>query len=257
VSMAGARSRNREEIALEARYKAIAQAERHRVGGRVVVSIPRCVRCVERHVICPGPEVDEQGDWDFSRKCLRRSDMTREVVCDVQGDRKTVYVSVFFYDFGFVYYTLPKRRILNHFLNTTSPKHRLVKMTAQEQQEVKKVASYSKAPRLSNHNQLPQPASESCCTPNSPAKVEFGSNSTAFGIKVPGGPGGSEVTTFFKQSFNEDVQEPREEQGVSPPRYPSPTTFQLVNPVQPADNSTGSPYRDTVQGSSSTTRVMP
>jgi hypothetical protein len=104
-------------------------------------------------------------------------------------------------------------------------------MTAQEQQEVKKVASCSKAPRLSKHNQRPQPASESSRRPTSSAKVEFGSNSTGFGIKVPGGLIGSEVTNFFKQSFNKDFQEPREEQGVSPPSYPSPTAFRLVNLV--------------------------
>jgi hypothetical protein len=246
--MAGARSQNKEGIAREARYKAIAQAKRHRVGRHVVVRIPRCARCFERHVLCPGPEVDEQGDWDFSKKCLRCGDMTREVVCDFHGKRTTVYVSILFRHFNFICYTLQNGRITNDFLNATSPKHKLEKMTVQEQQGVKKVASYSKAPRLSKHKQPPQPASNSSRRPTSSTKVEFGSNSTGFGIQVPGGPCGNEVnnavsgTNFFEKSFNEDVQEAREEQGVFPPRYPSPTAFQLVNPVQPVDNSTGFPY---------------
>jgi hypothetical protein len=100
--MVGARLQNKEGIARQARYKAITQAKRHRVGRRVFVIIPRCARCVERHVLCPGPEVDKQGDWDFSRKCFRWGDMNREVVCDFQGERTTVYVSGFFHNFVFI-----------------------------------------------------------------------------------------------------------------------------------------------------------
>lgn len=98
----GTGSQSEEGKEREVTYKAARQAKRYRVGRQIVVGVPRCKKCAELHKVCPGPEVNEKGEWEFSIKCLRCNDMTLEVECDFQGEKISVYVSVLFHGFSFI-----------------------------------------------------------------------------------------------------------------------------------------------------------
>ncbi|ERF75123.1 hypothetical protein EPUS_07812 [Endocarpon pusillum Z07020] len=53
----------------DARYKAIQEEKASRFGGRS--RLPVCKACFESHVRCPGPEIDENDNYDYDKKCLR------------------------------------------------------------------------------------------------------------------------------------------------------------------------------------------
>lgn len=53
----------------EVRYKALQTEKASYLGGRR--RIPVCKGCYEDHLRCPGPAVDNNGNYDYSKKCLR------------------------------------------------------------------------------------------------------------------------------------------------------------------------------------------
>jgi len=77
----------REREQEDARYKAIRDAKASQVGSDPV---PRCERCVRLHLRCPGPEMDQNGEWDLHSDCLRCRERKRAVVCDFLGARTHV-----------------------------------------------------------------------------------------------------------------------------------------------------------------------
>ena len=52
----------------EAEYKALRTAKVERRGD---FDFPRCDKCCEAHLRCPGPTLDDQEEWNFTTKCLR------------------------------------------------------------------------------------------------------------------------------------------------------------------------------------------
>jgi hypothetical protein len=77
-----------EEKDRKPRYKAILVAKNAQYGGSTQILL--CKRCYELHVRCPGLGVDANGDWDYSKKCLRCEEHRQDVVCDFFADRTRV-----------------------------------------------------------------------------------------------------------------------------------------------------------------------
>ena len=76
-----------EEKVREERYKAVRLAKNGQYGRSI--QVPVCKRCYEGHRRCPGPELDKNGEWNFSKKCLRCAEASK-LVCDFQGPRTRV-----------------------------------------------------------------------------------------------------------------------------------------------------------------------
>jgi hypothetical protein len=80
--------RKQREEQEDARYKAI----RDEKASRMVKdeSVPRCERCVRLHRCCPGPELKQNGEWDYNSDCLRCSERKRLRLCDFLDARTHV-----------------------------------------------------------------------------------------------------------------------------------------------------------------------
>ncbi|KAF7504746.1 hypothetical protein GJ744_001747 [Endocarpon pusillum] len=55
----------------EAGYRAIQEEKASRFGGLSI--LPVCKACFESHFRCPGPELDDNDNYDYDKKCLRCS----------------------------------------------------------------------------------------------------------------------------------------------------------------------------------------
>ncbi len=53
------------------------------LGGRC--RIPVCKSCYENHLRCPGPEIDDDGNYNYSQKCLRCLDYGVGTECDFES----------------------------------------------------------------------------------------------------------------------------------------------------------------------------
>ena len=65
----------------EARYKIIQAEKASRFGGQS--RLPICKACFVHHHRCPGPEVDDNDNYDYSKKCLRC--ITGNLECDFES----------------------------------------------------------------------------------------------------------------------------------------------------------------------------
>jgi hypothetical protein len=172
----------------EEQYKAIIQERRqYKIGGHRIVLLPRCVRCVERHRPCPGPELDANGECDFSRKCLRCSDMVREEVeCDWQGERTDLYVA-------FPHSRLLPDQLLLHntqvliVADTSSAQSKKLEgMTEEELKKVKKAGTDSKTPKLSSHRLPAAPPPKKAAVNNMPPYQSSSGEARALSLNLRG-----------------------------------------------------------------------
>jgi hypothetical protein len=79
-------ARNRKEEQ-DARYQAIKDTKASQLESG---SVPRCERCVGLHLCCPGPETDQNGEWDYDSDWLRCRERKKTVVCEFLGARTHV-----------------------------------------------------------------------------------------------------------------------------------------------------------------------
>jgi hypothetical protein len=84
--MAPKRSKTNNEQ--EEHYKTVRAAKDAQYGGNK--KIPMCKTCYEGHLRCPGPEIGNDGDWDYNQQCQRCADGGEDIECDFEAEMTRV-----------------------------------------------------------------------------------------------------------------------------------------------------------------------